>query len=669
MGKRIIIDEEEIKSLPITTNKISVEVNYDAFFEKYAIVSYYSCNYDKDYKNLAYEKLSNLSFTSVCGIKAKWSEGNESFTKFFILIPKEDVMDVLDSLRRYETIRSRKDMLNDYNEQLKHRILASLAINSLGKIKKNKTMYNNGALYICDDKNFLISEKKKELVCLKIEVNEYLNLTATTKSFSHPQSEESLKWHYDCVFQENDVVDGDLWSGCTVKPIVIKSLGKAIDLDKLYIMKKYLSNKNRNLVPYWPYNSEDYTHGKLFAITQVVDSVNELYEGLLSINFTDFQVVHYDEYKSKNDTLKYIEEYFQGKSLFIENPFGNKAQKLITEIECEFKDIVPQLKVSKKQTVKDLVLKLCEPKDDDSQAGSHYSQSMGRLKYCQTAIQHHQFYDDEKKDTFSISKARRILIDLLVKNCLKHNSIPSFFGELATGWKCVRYKILNKTYVLGATISFESNDSFKIIDFGFPDQPQWGIEDFAKKCLLFNDYEKINGSKEYMALKKRGNVYLIVDTEEIPILDAKLIDQGYYEVVNNDAKLYMFKCKRDAHKYLRGYMGFHLWKTDGIDGEPDGAYSYISGFNSENMKIMNSTKMDKMPRVRRIFILHKEEPDNVSNDILEIVKMLKFGMGRWNEIMTYPFPFKFLLEYLDDKTETVYRTHWWDISSKTLLTN
>ena len=41
--------------------------------------------------------------------------------------------------------------------------------------------------------------------------------------------------------------------------------------------------------------------------------------------------------------------------------------------------------------------------------------------------------------------------------------------------------------------------------------------------------------------------------------------------------------------------------------------------------------------------------------------MLKFGFGRWNELMTYPFPFKFLYEYLDkwclDKTGR----HWDEI--------
>lgn len=148
----------------------------------------------------------------------------------------------------------------------------------------------------------------------------------------------------------------------------------------------------------------------------------------------------------------------------------------------------------------------------------------------------------------------------------------------------------------------------------------------------------------------------------IPILDVNLIDEAYSKVANNGETVAMFKRKKVAHKYLRGYIGFHLWKTDGIDGNPEGSYSYISGTNSESMKITPKTKMDKMPRARRIFILHKENPELIDQQILEICKMLKFGFGRWNELMTYPFPFKFLQEYLDDAAETAYSLHWKDIT-------
>ena len=80
------------------------------------------------------------------------------------------------------------------------------------------------------------------------------------------------------------------------------------------------------------------------------------------------------------------------------------------------------------------------------------------------------------------------------------------------------------------------------------------------------------------------------------------------------------------------------------------------------MQITQGTKMDKKPRARRIFILHQENPATIETEIMEIVEMLKFGFGRWNELMTYPFPFKFLQEYLDNVCETVFSKHWKEIT-------
>ena len=38
--------------------------------------------------------------------------------------------------------------------------------------------------------------------------------------------------------------------------------------------------------------------------------------------------------------------------------------------------------------------------------------------------------------------------------------------------------------------------------------------------------------------------------------------------------------------------------------------------------------------------------------------MLAVGFGQWDELMTYPFPFKFLQEYLDNESEVAFSKHW-----------
>ena len=651
---------EEIKAWPLTTNKIEVEYDRDKMFSQYSIVSYYSL--DKEYKNLAYEQLADIPFISVCGIRAKWHNVQYPCVRFFVMMKKEELQDVLKSLRDYEQIRARIDDLTDYDYKLQQRIIASLAINSLGKTKPDRMMYNNGVLLLCDDKNFLIPQSRKELVCLKVEVNEYMNLTAKTTSFSNPKNVDELRKRQTCVFQVSKDVHGQWWSGLAVKPVVLRKMkGVKPELESLYVQKKRFPDKH-NIVPYWPYNPEDYSHGRLFAIYQVIASVNEKYRGLLSIQLVDSAVLYYDEYKPSKDMLKFITEYLNGKSIYIDNPFGESANGLISQIEVQFQEIMQgSLIFNRKRTVNDLIIKLCEPKDE-LLLQTYYTKSLYRLAHSSTALQHKIFYNSEKEDKLSIHEARRILIELLVKDCLISRQMPQQLCNLSEKWEFYRYKI-HDGCVIGASLKMTDGGKMSIAEFGFSsEQLPVFFDEFAYSHLNYNKPDIIRGARDYMALKKNGNVYLIIDTDEIPILDVILIDEAYSDIVNEGRPLSLFKRKAESHKYLRGYIGLHLWKTDGLNGEPESAYAYISGTNSENMQIMKSTKMDRMPRVRRIFILHKENEDNVEKDIYEIMDMLRFGFGRWNEMMTYPFPFKFLQEYLDDASEIAFSKHWSEIT-------
>lgn len=660
---KIVLDDNYIKSLPITTNRIEVSWDKDKFFEKYSIVSYYST--DPERKNLAYEQLGDVPFISVTGIKDRW--GNQHFPSvlFFILTVKGKEQEVLNSLRAYNDVKAWSNTLEKYEDKVQQRIIASLAINSQGKKKNSNMMYNDGSLLVCDDKNFGARKSRKELVCLKIEVNEYMILTARTTSFSNPYNEKDLLKHRTCTFQVAKDFDGDYWSGQAVKPIIIKSVKSGeYDLKKLFIQKKNFKD-NKNLVPYWPYNVDDYSHGKLYVIWQVVESVNEVFKGTVEVNFRDSQVIHYDECKTKDGILNLIQEYLAGRSISFEDPFQTSGSKsVITNFKNEAQEIMSgHLVFSKRPTPNDIIIKLCEPKEENSEA-TLYSQSMVRMLNNGNALQHITYYGDKKLDLLDTSSVRRILIELIVKDSLAKRVMPKPLADMLDGWNAIRYKI-NQGNVHGASMKISNQGTIEIEQYGLSQDNQGeDFENFIFQNLKYSDYDKIRGARDYMALVKDGNVYFIVDTDEIPILDVNLIDEAYNQVANKDETVAMFKRKKVAHDYLRGYIGFHLWKTEGIDGEPNSSYSYISGTNSESMKITPKTKMDKMPRARRIFILHKENAELIEQHIFEICEMLKFGFGRWNELMTYPFPFKFLQEYLDDAAETAYSLHWKDITYK-----
>ena len=268
------LDKEYIKRLPLTTNKINVILDKNAFFSRYSIVSYYGT--DKELKNLAYEQLADVPCLSVTGIRSRWAGLRYPVTHFFVLTDKGKEGEVLNSLRAYEHIRSKPDTLEEYDDILQKRIVASLAINSLGKKRNDKMMYNDGALLICDDKNFNTPKSRQELVCLKVEVNEFMILTAKTTSFSNPSSYNELRKRKNCVFKVGKDIGGCLWEGQSVKPVIIKDFKDGdFNLKELYVQKKRFSD-NKNNVPYWPYNKENYTDGRLFAIWQVVQSMKTL---------------------------------------------------------------------------------------------------------------------------------------------------------------------------------------------------------------------------------------------------------------------------------------------------------------------------------------------------------------------------------------------------------
>lgn len=654
------INLNEIQRYPLTTNKIKLTVDKKAFFEKYSILSYYSL--DDEYKNLAYEQISDTPCLSVTGIKARWTEMPSSGMKFFILSDREKTHEIKKSLAACDKIRFRIDSLEDYSEKLQSRILSSLAINFLGKARKGRMMYNDGSLILCDDKNFLVPQSKRELVCLKISVNEYLNLTAQTTTFSNPRTWNDVNRHYHCVFQKGKGFEGRIWSGLSLKPVLVKKLNKKeVKLEDLFIKKK-ASTKRHNLVPYWPFNPEDYYHGRLFAISQVIQSVNEIFNPLLSIDFEDFKVIHFDAYKSGKDTIQFMRDYLTGRSIYIEDPFKTSSSKeFVEDIKEKFHEVMDNVLVFPKRCQTDsMLLKICEPEKENMDQ-TFYAKSLYRMANSCVAMQHIVYDSNTKDNSLSVAQARRILLELLVKDCLVKRTLPDQMANLMTGWEFTRYKI-NQGNVIGASITLAEKSTIKIMDMGFGNIADKDFESFSKEHLKFMQPEKIRGARDYMALIKNGNVFLIVDTEEIPILDVDAIDEGYAKVINENVTLSMFKRKAEAHKYLRGYIGFHLWKTDGMNGEKETSYSYISGFNSENLKILPSIKMDKMPRAKRIFVLHANVPDEVYPQVLEICNMLKFGLGRWNELMTYPFPFKFLKEYLDDACETAYCKHWDDIT-------
>lgn len=664
MAKKIEhISKEEILKLPVTTNRLMMSWNREAFFAKYGIVSYRMETRDRERKNLSYEQLSDTPSLSMVGIYAKYEpfSSRDGYTRFFVLVEKGDEKKVMESLKRQKDVACKEDDLHGYDEFLQQRIVVSLAINALGKKGKGGMMYNNGMLLVCDDQNFCISKTRKELVCLKLEVNKYMNLVASTTSFSHPRDFKLLKEHWNCVFQVGQEMDGELWLGEYLKPVVLKKLNEGdYQLDLLYIKKKRFSSSH-NTVPYWPWNKDKYNHSRLFVICQVVENVNQLFDGMLSVDFSDHTIQDYFESHPKGDMLTLLKDYFQGKTIMVEDPFGtDDSKKQVAQFKASVKDAIGNVaNVVKNGSQVDMLLKLCEPIGDET----HYSQSVKRMYESGIAFQHMIHHGGGKEDDVPKAKATRILMELLVKDSISKGRMPSELAAIAGDWKFWLFK-QKKDIVYGASMDLCEGGGIEFLSYGYDDESGEYYDTFVSSDMGLPALLKMKGGRDYHVMEKDGNAYLILNTDEIPILDARQIDDTYGKIIEGTDpecdSFYMFKRKGAGtnHKFLRGLMGFHIWKEKGLDGEKLESYSYISGYNADNFATCKSFKIDRVPHVRRICILKKTHPERVWDDIQELKNMLTVGLGQWNELMTYPFPFKFLQEYLDNQSEMTFSKHW-----------
>ena len=664
----IHITADEIKQLPVTTNRLVVSWNREAFFDKYSIVSYKMMTKDKARKNLSYEQLSDTPSLSVVGIYAKYETfGLYPYTRFFVLVSKGEEGKVLASLSANPDVASKIDNLQDYDAKLQERIVVSLALNSLGKKENKGIMYNNGMLLVCDDNNFGCSSSRRELVCLKLEVNKYMNLSAKTVTFSHPKNYKDLNAHRNCVFKVGKEMDGMLWLGQSLKPVFFKkAIEDGLDLNDFYIQRKRFG-ATHNIVPYWPIDTKKYNHGKLFVVCQMKELVNDQFAGMIHLDFADYEVLDYQEGHPEKEMLALLNQYFSGKTILFEDIFNIKSSKEhITCLQNEMSAVIEDgLKFTKTPSLADMVIRLCEPVVEDAHDMS-YSKSLDRMARSEKAIQHVIHTGNPKEDKVASCMATRLLMELLVKDSIVAEKMPSVFGELLVGWTFYNYKIdrLDSQTIWGASMNVDENNHIHFAQYGFDSGLGVNYDTFVSNTIGFHSPVKLRGSHDYKIMSKDGNVYLILDTDEIPILDVDMIDEAYGKIMEgkdeNYKTLSLFKRKKAGtnHMYLRGYMGFHIWKADGLEGEDNEAYSYISGYNSDNLKLMPSASIDKIPRVRRVFILKKNHPERVWDDMQQLKIMLLVGLGRWKEQMTYPFPFKFLNEHLDTSSEIAFSKHW-----------
>lgn len=109
--------------------------------------------------------------------------------------------------------------------------------------------------------------------------------------------------------------------------------------------------------------------------------------------------------------------------------------------------------------------------------------------------------------------------------------------------------------------------------------------------------------------------------------------------------------------YLSGYIGLRLWESEGLSINNFPSYAYMVGETKGKSTV--NRKFKGAPRTKRIFVISATNPEKIQEDVLEIINMLKNIFGRYGEFEAYPYPFKFIREYLN-KVNLEDRGYGWD---------
>ncbi len=676
MAKRINYNELVKSDTKIMTNHLDISIDENEFFAKFSIVSYYIKGNEN--KNLSYEQLSDKPCLSVFGKYGEWNVGTHTrYVKFFVLCRKGiEANLVLESLKAHDDVVAGPDTLENLSQENRKHVIASLLLNSLGSDGegKNRYMFNDARLLLWDERNFLHNfNKSQEIVCLQISIDDYFNMIAETCTLTKVKDMKLLKNHSKRIFMSDYDVEGNLWAGRSVRPVKIDNKNK-YDLDKEdYFIQHKKFTDNKNLVAYWPYDRKHFRHGKLFAIWQTVQSVNEKYKGIITISFH-----HYDEYlsgvfRTEKIANNLISTNLEGKVIRIENPLQDEySREFVSLLKSSLESQLPKsaivlLESSRrwKNELPDAVVKIVEAKDSDGV--DHYERDWERYNIAYP-IQHITCCRNKVKDKLITAAIRRILLELVVKIANKQQKMPDSLIDNIQGWSFIEYK-RNFESIVGARMSVAANGEIRYEDLGLlTTRCYLPFNDFITQTLRYHNPDKLRGSRDYRVMIKNDNIYLIIDTEEVPMLDADRIEQGYDEVAKGETPS-LFKRNDNAPYYFGAYKGLHVWRTHDLDGNENRAFSYIAGYNGKTIYIIDSESLDRMPRARRIFPLHLEHQEDLDSNIKEIMNMLNNGFGRWNEVMTYPYPFKFLNEYLDDSVEIAFSIHWSEVGVKKDLVN
>lgn len=731
-------DRYQHGEVPITTNGLSIKLDFEAFRQHYTIVSY--ADKDEAYRNIPYADMVTVPHLSVFGMWYPFFSPDRVNQMFFILCKREEADAVITHLNTtYPQLHPQEELFKAY-PSVRDQVVTSLALNSLISIGEVNGCYSDGKLLLSDPTHnfgFRFKPGKHEiLIGLELSINRYLNLIASTKTITKVWRDEEAVRPGRRLFCLKRTADG---MPATLVPCTPKwAKENGVPLTELfYIHKAY--NK-RHAIPLLPFASEKAKSGRLFMMYYAIEALNRKFENMINVQFKEVEKYLVGcNFKTSSLIPTLFSEVLSNRIIGYKNPFKNSES---TEFDASLihliQEFLPQSAVIKTSTrnpdaqIHIVEQKECEDTEDNESKGdeprnSYYAKgtNLSKVPY---PIQHAYYTPGyiTPDNKAASAKARRILVELCAKLIVHDRELPQFLASSSIGWEYIQYKQQKGRYVHGVSMSIDCDAQLSFRELGLSNATDTPFCNFVQGNLGYAYPQKLKGYKDYKVLRNitSGNTYVIIDSDEIGLPNARnlesayeLIDNGQYMLLGNilsqceedgvnaqnlagiesyirsqdwfenesvpyrqikelgvlfpffDSKkaektipkISMFKNKDTRDHYLGSYYGVHAWSIHGLEENTKGM-AYLAGKEPSNINTQTSTTLHTAPHVRLLFSLTLPHPELQGEERQQILDMLQHPFGMYDESGTYPLGFKLTSEYLEHRCLELWELHWTQVN-------
>lgn len=497
--------------VPFMTNRIIVSnFNRKAFLDRYEIyVAVRDIRSESEGKFIKYEEITRFDGILSCFIGISRQPGNPHVAHF--LVERTNAYAVLQCLRtEIPSLAIHEYQWTDEGVWDAIRLL-SLSMSLSLEPDSRPQMVFSGRYYLSSPENFGVSASKRRKVCLEIGIDSNGLLIPRTVVFTPALKDKPSKRAQFIIEEPNRM-----------------SLVTDNERDK-YIKDGYTIYEKRNpwnkkTIP-WLLFEKGRTHeGKNHEVFWFVRRMNKLYSSFLKI---EFQVI--DNYEvfviNKKEIIKNMERYvcdmLTDDKIKVTDMCGNLdseslRKKIINNIRERYSGIVSLSDTGNRLLEIQIVKPLPDPENREGFVDNYVHATEGEI------IQHISYAAVTKSDSALSTITERLLLELAVKKSIITGRVTIPVG-IADGWRFITLQTVKEKN--GGSCLFKNR-------VGLLTSNACGDIELKSYELVNNwgNYQNIIDASIQFGLSDlvflmihNSNVYMLVDTMEVPVLNQEKI--------------------------------------------------------------------------------------------------------------------------------------------------